>query len=151
MQQFPNYWTNSYQQYQQPMQQMQPTINPYMQQFQQMNQTNQQFLQSSVAGRFVDDFSAITANDVPMDGSGAIFVKKDGSEIQVRNWTANGTIASKTYKPIINNEPKEMNKENNSNAPAASEELVAMFKEQFEKINKRFDENLLGLMFTILL
>ena len=140
MQQFPNYWTNSYQQYQQPMQQMQPTINPYMQQFQQMNQTNQQFLQSSVAGRFVDDFSAITANDVPMDGSGAIFVKKDGSEIQVRNWTANGTIASKTYKPIINNEPKDNNKDSNLNAPAASEELVAMFKEQFEKINKRFDE-----------
>ena len=43
-------------------------------------------------GAIVDDFGVISANDVPMDGNGAIFIKKDGSEIQLRNWTANGKI-----------------------------------------------------------
>ena len=50
--------------------------------------------------RFVDDFNAIVANDVPMDGNGAIFVDRNGAEMQWRNWTPNGTIQTIVYKPV---------------------------------------------------
>lgn len=52
-------------------------------------------------GRIVDDFGVISANDVPMDGNGAVFIKRDGSEVQIRNWTANGTIATTSYMPVL--------------------------------------------------
>ena len=76
----------------------------------QMSGANQQ--QVGLNGRIVDDFNILSANDVPMDGNGAIFVKKDGSEIQLRNWTANGTIQTTSYKPIL-----EPNSENGTNIP----------------------------------
>ena len=65
----------------------------------QMAGANQQ--QIGLNGRIIDDFNILSANDVPMDGNGAIFIKKDGSEIQLRNWTANGTIQTTSYKPIL--------------------------------------------------
>ena len=47
-----------------------------------------------------DLFNAIVANDVPMDGNGAIFVDRNGAEMQWRNWTPNGTIQTIVYKPV---------------------------------------------------
>ena len=35
-------------------------------------------------GRVVDNFNMITANDVPMDNFGAIFVKVDGADKHIR-------------------------------------------------------------------
>lgn len=92
---------NPYQNYGQPMQ------NPYMaqmnqQQFQPQIQLQMQAQQQQIGlnCRVVDDFSMITANDVPMDGNGAVFMRKDASEMQWRNWTANGTIQTTIYHPI---------------------------------------------------
>lgn len=92
-----------------PYQNYQSMQNPYMAQIGQLQQY-QQSLQPQVQQqpqqsmgmncRIVDDFSMITANDVPMDGNGAFFAKRDGSEVQHRNWAANGTIISTSYKPI---------------------------------------------------
>lgn len=53
-----------------------------------------------IVGKIVNDFSELTANDVPMNGSAAFFPKADGSELQVRSWTANGTIQTVVYKPV---------------------------------------------------
>jgi len=92
--------------------------NPYMdrmnqlQQYQQnlqmapvqMSGTPQQQYQQAPTGistRIVDDFNSLSANDVPMDGNGAIFIKRDGSEIQWRNWAANGTIVTTPYKQFL--------------------------------------------------
>lgn len=98
--------------------------NPYMNNFNQQSMQNQymdrlnqlqqyqQNLQPQMANanqpqqiglncRVVDDFNTIVANDVPMDGNGAIFMKRDGSEIQWRNWESNGTIITTPYKPIL--------------------------------------------------
>lgn len=90
---------------------MQPFINPYlfanqypgMQNNPGMNfQSNyQQQAQVGMAGRYVNDFSEITANDVPMGGQPAIFVKNDRNEIQLREWSPNGQIISTLYKPYI--------------------------------------------------
>ncbi len=85
----------------------QPMQNPYMaqigqyqQNFQPQVQQVQQPPQVGLNCRFVDDFNAIVANDVPMDGNGAIFVDRNGTEMQWRNWTPNGTIQTIVYKPI---------------------------------------------------
>lgn len=72
-------------------------------QFSQQNQFMQQPIQQQQQGLncvIVDDFNAISANDVPMDGKGAVFMKRDSSQIQWRNWTANGTIQTIPYSPI---------------------------------------------------
>ena len=90
------------------MEQQYPQQN-YMQPTQMSGANQQQF---GLNGRIVDEFNILSANDVPMDGNGAIFVKKDGSEIQLRNWTANGTIQTTSYKPIL-----EPNSENGTNIP----------------------------------
>ncbi len=84
----------------------QPMQNPYMaqmqyqQNFQPQVQQIQQPPQIGLNCRLVDDFNAIVANDVPMDGNGAIFVDRNGTEMQWRNWTPNGTIQTIVYKPI---------------------------------------------------
>ena len=96
---------NPYQNYGQTMQ------NPYMdrmaqlQQYQQnlqpqVQQPQQQSQQIGLNCRVVDDFNAIVANDVPMDGNGAVFMKRDASEVQWRNWAANGTIQTTVYRPL---------------------------------------------------
>lgn len=103
----------------------------------QMSGAGQQ--QVGLNGRIVDDFNTLSANDVPMDGNGAIFIKKDGSEIQLRNWTANGTIQTTSYKPIL-----EPNSENSTNIPQMDlnglyEDVRALrgeISERFDRLEK---------------
>lgn len=95
----------------------QPMQNPYMAQMGQYQQNLQpaqiqQVQQQGIVGKIVNDFSELTANDVPMNGSAAFFPKADGSELQVRSWTPNGTIQTIVYKPI---QPE--NHSNDTNIP----------------------------------
>lgn len=105
MQTYPAYYPSQYP--------YSPMLNP-QQRLAQMEQMYPQFSQQNLVGtqmslpqqpiglncRIVDDFNAISANDVPMDGNGAIFMKRDGSEMQWRVWTATGQIATTQFKPI---------------------------------------------------
>lgn len=84
---------------QQRLMQMEQQYPQYAQQNQFMQQPIQQQPQG-IVGKIVNDFSELTANDVPMNGSAAFFPKADGSELQVRSWTANGTIQTVVYKPV---------------------------------------------------
>lgn len=88
------------------------TQQPYMdrlaglQQYQQALQQPQMQRQTQqmplgLNGKMVDVVDQITANDVPMDGSVAIFPKKDMSEIYLKSWTPNGTIATAVFKPVL--------------------------------------------------
>ena len=88
------------------------TQQPYMdrlaglQQYQQALQQPQMQRQTQqmplgLNGKMVDVVDQITANDVPMDGSVAIFPKKDMSEIYLKSWTPNGTIATVVFKPVL--------------------------------------------------
>lgn len=120
MQAYPNYsqpmMNNPYQNYGQPIQ------NPYMAQMgqyqqnlpvvQQLQQPQQQAQQIGLNCRVIDDFNSIVANDVPMDGNGAVFMKRDASEVQWRNWAANGTIQTTVYRPV-----QEENKAEGTNIP----------------------------------
>lgn len=88
------------------------TQQPYMdrlaglQQYQQALQQPQMQRQTQqmplgLNGKMVDVVDQITANDVPMDGSVVIFPKKDMSEIYLKSWTPNGTIATVVFKPVL--------------------------------------------------
>lgn len=118
MYQYPNYYPqmNNYNQPYNPMMNAQQRLAQMEQQYPQFAQPMQFQPQMSqhlgLNGAIVDDFGVISANDVPMDGNGAIFIKKDGSEIQLRNWAANGTIQTTVYKPV-----QEENKSEGTNTP----------------------------------
>ena len=100
-----------------------------------MNQVqNQQAPQlQGLNGRIVDDFNAISANDVPMDAMGALFIKSDGTEIQRRVWTSNGTIATSRFKPVLD--------EQANNLPQGEEKLkIDLSDASTDVIMKRFDD-----------
>lgn len=64
--------------------------------------------QSCVLGRYVQRFEDILANDVPMDGSYAVFVKGDLSEACAKAWQADGTIKTLYFKPVLDALPNDM-------------------------------------------
>ncbi len=138
---YPSYYPNNQIPTYQPMygNQFQNFQPPYQQNMAgaQMQAPQQQFQQMPVGlnGRIVDDFSTLNANDVPMDGNGAVFIKRDSSEIQWRNWAANGTIVTTSYKPIL-----EQNKQEGTNIPQTDlNTLYEDVKALREEITERFD------------
>lgn len=149
---YPNFWapqqtTNQYQNAGQPMQ------NPYidrmnqMQQYQQNMQIQQpQFQMQSpqppgISGRVVNDFSEITASDVPMNGSAAFFPKSDGAEIQVRAWSPNGTIQTVIYRPVF-----EQNGSEGTNTPQmdfnALNEDVRALREDIKDVREMLEKSM---------
>lgn len=117
----PNYF-NPYPMYQQP--QIQPQMPSYA----------QNVAQNGLSGKYVGDFSEITANDVPMTGQGALFIKGDLSEIQLRNWNANGLIDIKAFKPFVPD--VEVSTQSTEHAYLPSDEL----RTALESINDRLDK-----------
>ena len=96
----------------------QPMYNPYP----------QQTMPSGLSGRIVDDFGAITVNDIPMDGSPAVFVKRDNSEMQIRRWGNDGRIYTVSYLPQI---------EQNNTAVANS--TTETKQSEFDALTQRLD------------
>lgn len=111
------------QQYQQALQQPQMAGT-------QMSLPNQQI---GLNGKMVDTVEQITANDVPMDGSVAIFPKNDMSEIYLKSWTPNGTIATVVFKPALEEQA-------NNSTPIQSEIKIGIDNEVTEVFMQRFDE-----------
>ena len=110
-----------------------PQMGQYQQNFQPQMQPAQQPI--GLVGRAVNDFSEIKADDVPMNGTPAIFVKNDMSEIEVRIWGKDGLIRPTSYKPIL-----EQNNADATNIPqmdfnALNEDVRALR----EDIMARFD------------
>lgn len=58
---------------------------------------------SLINGRPVDSVEEITAGEVPLNGSLALFPKRDGSIIYVKSTNGNGTIDTKLYVPAPDN------------------------------------------------
>ncbi|MBR3468651.1 MAG: hypothetical protein IKH28_03050 [Lachnospiraceae bacterium] len=93
--------------------------------------------------KMVDDFGYITANDVPMDGNGAIFIKKDGSEIQRRVWTAQGNIIVTSYLPQIANKGDlavSLSSETEKSNLGAFNEFAEAFNEKMKSLNDKIDK-----------
>ena len=144
MQPYQTFSNNNYPQFQ-PM--YQPIQNPYMDRMQNL-QSYQQPLQPQIQmqglnGRIVDDFGNITANDVPMDNMGGIFLKKDGSEIQHKIWSPDGTIKTTSYLPFKDE------KESNTSISSTNKEktqidaflnAVEGISEKVDTLHERLDE-----------
>lgn len=127
---------------------MQPFPNPYYYQQPQMQSyggyqnnsyNNFQQPQMNMTSRVVNDFAEITASDIPMDGSQAMFLKKDGSEVQVRFWNANGQIVSTSYKPILEPEKEKVDNvtfDSEKFQNDVLEQLTGLFDDRFAKLEK---------------
>lgn len=153
MLQYPNFsapqMPNPYQNYNPPMQQ-----NPYLERLNQLQQYQQQNMQMQqpqypgqptqapgIIGRIVNDFSEITANDVPMNGNAAFFPKSDGSELQVRSWTPNGTIQTVVYRPILEQNPSEATNTPQMDFNALNEDVRAL-REDIKDVREMLEKSM---------
>lgn len=123
----PNQYQNQYGVYPQYGQQVQVQPQSQFQSFQNIG---------SISGRTVNDFNEITANDVPMNGEPATFIKRDLSEIQVRMWNSNGQITMTSYKPYIDEKKSDVSNVSNEDIKTLSQG----FNEFKEDILGRFDK-----------
>ena len=92
---------------------------PYMDRLSQL-QSMQQSLQqpqmqfTGLNGRVVEVAENILASDVPMDGSFAVFPKKDLSEVYIKYWTGEGKIATVVFKPTLDGQASICQPDDNS-------------------------------------
>lgn len=82
-----------------------PFLNPIYGNYGQANYAQpipqiQQNQSVGIPGKYVNDFNEITASDIPMNAP-VVFAKNDRSEIQIREWNANGQIVTTSYKAVI--------------------------------------------------
>lgn len=152
---YPNYYQNpqtnqpnmaAYQNFNQPMQIGNPYIDrmAQLQQYQQSLQMQPTQMSTTsqpqgIIGKVVGDFSEITANDVPMNGTSAVFPKNDMSEIQIRTWGADGKIQTISYKPILEQNQAEAMNMPQMDFNALNEDVKALrmeIAERFDRLEK---------------
>ena len=98
--------------------------------------------QAGLNGKVVQAVEQITANDVPMDGSVAVFPKQDMSEIYAKSWNADGTIRTIVYKPYTASQPDVANSSADMSKMkmGLSDEATEAFMARFDSLEKKFDE-----------
>lgn len=89
-----------YQPYQFPPQQ-------YGMQMPQMTPQLSSMTQPTLSGRIVKSVEEIVPNEVPMNGSVALFPTADMTSIYVKGWNPDGTISTIRYTPVVDNEQQE--------------------------------------------
>lgn len=89
-----------------------------------------------IIGKVVNDFSEITANDVPMNGNAAFFPKADGSELQVRSWASNGTIQTVVYKPVLEQNQAEATNTPQMDFNALNEDVRALREDIIARLDR---------------
>ena len=136
MQQYPNFYPQMNNNYQN------QTQNPYMDRMahlQQYQQSLQQPIvptqtpvsnQMSALGKMVDSIDVVKATDIPMDGNTYYFPKADGTEVYCKQWLQNGTTRILTFKPFL---------DDNTNNVSSEEEKLKF--EGFESVLTDISEN----------
>lgn len=127
-------------------------FNPYMQQprfpqqeipVQQMQPVQQMAQQPAaphgINGMVVASQDKITADCVPMDGSAAFFPKQDLSEIYVKNWCADGTIRTLTFKPVSEPQPNNLPMNSSGTPVSAPDVIMELFESKFNEISEKID------------
>ena len=131
--QYNSYYPYQYQQPRYDLQQNQPLFN--------QQQSIQPQQQAGLNGKVVQAVEQITANDVPMDGSVAVFPKQDMSEIYTKSWNADGTIRTIIYKPYTASQPNANSSADMSKMKMGlSDEATEAFMARFDSLEKKFDE-----------
>jgi hypothetical protein len=128
--QYGNYGGNQYQQ-----QRFEP-----QQQFQQQMQPVQQSQSTFINGKIVPSVDVINANDVPMDGSVAIFPKQDMSEIYAKQWNADGTIRTVVFKPALNEHANNLSNDDKKQEFATIEGVREVFREEVGELFGRLEQ-----------
>lgn len=117
-----------------------PYIMPQRYQPQQIQEQMQPQSPRGINGKVVQSVEMITANDVPMDGSVAIFPMQDMSVIFAKSWNADGTIKTIAYKPdtsVFGNTITD-NSGNSANVELRlSDEVTATFMGKFNELSER--------------
>jgi hypothetical protein len=132
--QYNSYYPYQYQQPRYDLQQNQPLFN--------QQQSIQPQQQAGLNGKVVQAVEQITANDVPMDGSVAVFPKQDMSEIYTKSWNADGTIRTIVYKPYTASQPDVANNSADMSKMkmGLSDEATEAFMARFDSLERKFDE-----------
>lgn len=126
-----------------------PISNPYQQRMDflqgyqqslQPTQPTQQIQNIGINGKIVPNVESITANDVPMDGSVAVFPKQDMSEIYVKFWENNGTIRTIVFKPILGGDPSSLSSNSEKAVVTLSEDVTGAFMQRFDGLEKQINE-----------
>lgn len=81
-------------------------------------------------GRFVGNVDEISANDVSMSGDTSFFPLRDSSAILAKSWSADGTIKTTIYKPVVETAPE----------PTPTISYTDMFSEISKKIDGIYDQ-----------
>lgn len=127
-----------YPQYYNPLAQVQNRAIDYQQNIPNNYQQNQ--IVQGINGKIIAEMSQITANDVPMDGSVAFFPKQDLSEVYAKSWNADGTIRTVTYKPVLDNDPKNVPTDTEKLKCDLSDEATQGIMDKFEEISDRLGQ-----------
>lgn len=99
---------------------------------------------TGLSGRVVDSIEQVTANEVPMDGSFAVFPQKDCSEINVKYWTGDGKIATVRFKPTTDSQPELVTPDATSLRFDGLEDVLGRLYDKVDKLSNRVDEALKG-------
>lgn len=90
-------------------------------------------------GKFIQTVENITANDVPMDGSVALFPMNDMSRVLAKAWQSDGTIKTVIYEPIQEQGTNMPNDTEKSKFDAFNEVLEGI-SEKVDTLANRIDE-----------
>ena len=108
-----------------------------------MSGANQQAMPQQIVGingRIVQAVETINPNEVPMDGSVAVFPKQDLTEIYAKSWNADGTIRTLTFKPVLNDKTDILSGDTEKLefdlSEKATEGIMAKLNELSEKIEQ---------------
>lgn len=112
--------------------------NPY-QRFPQMQMPDIQQPIGGISGKIVQTFDQITANDVPMNGSVALFPKQDMSEIYAKTWGVDGIIRTIVFKPVENTEPNNLSSKEEKLKFDLSDEATDLFLNKFDELSDKIE------------
>lgn len=121
--------------------QMQQRYQPQQMQ-EQMQMQMQPQLPRGLNGKVVQSVEMITANDVPMDGSVALFPMQDMSVILAKSWNADGTIKTILYRPQVESTTSDGNKvvDTENLKLGLSDEVTAVFMQRFDELSSRLEQ-----------
>lgn len=126
---------------------LQSQMSQIQQQYPNMQAVQQPIQQNNgISTNVIDDFANISIDSIPMDNNGAFFVKRDGSEIQLKRWNGNGQIVTTSYLPIVDSGADNSIPNENKPQITLSEEDTEVFRRHFSEITDRLDmiENVLS-------
>lgn len=124
---------------------MQPQMPPYMDRLSQLQSMQQSMQQppaqiSGLNGRVVEVAENILASDVPMDGSFAVFPKRDLSEVYVKYWTGEGKIATISFKPTLDGQASICQPDGNSFRFDELANVLGGLSDKVDSLSNQIDE-----------